>query len=110
MTPRSQVLAQIKADESLHSIPVIVLTSSQAEADVLASFSSHANAYITKPLTAEDFAAATVSDSVSHTGMPSRARARSSTCCARGSHSPVGTPAPHARGSSRSAARIRRSS
>jgi CheY-like chemotaxis protein len=49
-----QVLARIKTDESLREIPVVVLTSSQAETDVAASYAS---AYVTKPLTAETFAA-----------------------------------------------------
>ncbi len=52
-----QVLAPIKADEALRSIPVVVLTSSHAEADVAASYHGYANAYVAKPLTAEDFAA-----------------------------------------------------
>ncbi|MDQ2588426.1 response regulator [Saccharothrix yanglingensis] len=52
-----EVLARIKADEALRSIPVVVLTSSQAEADVAASYNAHANAYIAKPLDAENFAA-----------------------------------------------------
>ncbi|MEU4769807.1 response regulator [Actinosynnema sp. NPDC023794] len=52
-----EILAQVKADEALRSIPVVVLTSSQAETDVTASYSAHANAYITKPLDAEGLAA-----------------------------------------------------
>ncbi len=44
-----EVLAEIKADESLRMIPVIVLTSSSADNDVLRSYQLHANAYVTKP-------------------------------------------------------------
>jgi CheY-like chemotaxis protein len=52
-----RVLAEIKADEELRTVPVVVLTSSQTEADVLTSYQVHANAYVTKPLEAEAFAA-----------------------------------------------------
>ena len=45
-----QVLAEIKADPELRSIPVVVLTSSQAEIDVAMSYDSHANCYIVKPV------------------------------------------------------------
>jgi CheY-like chemotaxis protein len=45
-----EVLAEIKADDSLRSIPVVVLTTSQAEEDVLRSYELHANAYVTKPV------------------------------------------------------------
>ncbi|MGB2711009.1 MAG: response regulator [Conexibacter sp.] len=45
-----QVLAQIKGDEELCSIPVVVLTTSAAEEDVLRSYQLHANAYVTKPV------------------------------------------------------------
>jgi chemotaxis family two-component system response regulator Rcp1 len=50
-----QVLAQIKADERLRSIPVVVLTTSRAEQDVRASYDLHANCYITKPVDLEQF-------------------------------------------------------
>lgn len=49
------VLDQIKADPSLRSVPVVVMTSSAAEEDVLRSYESHANCYITKPVTMESF-------------------------------------------------------
>ncbi|WNV83017.1 response regulator [Umezawaea sp. Da 62-37] len=49
------VLAELKADEHLRSIPVIVLTSSKAETDVVRSYASHASAYITKPVESERF-------------------------------------------------------
>jgi CheY-like chemotaxis protein len=50
-----EVLAEIKADDSLRSIPVVVLTTSQAEEDVLRSYELHANAYVTKPVDFERF-------------------------------------------------------
>jgi CheY-like chemotaxis protein len=46
----AEVLAEIKGDPELSTIPVIVLTTSEAEEDVLRSYKSHANAYITKPV------------------------------------------------------------
>ena len=45
-----QVLEEVKADDGLRRIPVIVLTTSAAEADVLHSYDNHANAYVTKPV------------------------------------------------------------
>lgn len=45
-----EVLAEIKADDDFKRIPVVVLTTSQAEQDVLKSYSLHANCYITKPI------------------------------------------------------------
>lgn len=45
-----EVLAEIKSDESLCDIPVVVLTTSSAEQDVLRSYKLHANAYVTKPV------------------------------------------------------------
>ena len=45
-----EVLAEIKADASLRAIPVVVLTTSEAEEDVLRSYDLHANAYVTKPV------------------------------------------------------------
>ena len=50
-----EVLAEIKADESLRRIPVVVLTTSQAEQDILKSYSLHANCYVTKPVDLEQF-------------------------------------------------------
>ncbi|MFR9804858.1 response regulator [Pseudonocardia sp. RS010] len=50
-----EVLAEVKADEALRSIPVIVLTTSQAEEDVLRSYQLHANAYVTKPVDFDGF-------------------------------------------------------
>ncbi len=50
-----EVLAEIKADDRLRHIPVVVLTSSQAEQDILASYDLHANCYITKPVDLEQF-------------------------------------------------------
>ena len=45
-----EVLAEIKSDEALLSIPVVVLTTSQAEEDIVRSYNLHANAYVTKPV------------------------------------------------------------
>ena len=50
-----EVLAEIKADEELRRIPVVVLTTSEAEEDVLRSYNLHANAYVTKPVDFEQF-------------------------------------------------------
>jgi CheY-like chemotaxis protein len=50
-----EVLAEIKADEDLRTIPVVILTTSQAEEDVLRSYDLHANAYVTKPVDFERF-------------------------------------------------------
>jgi CheY-like chemotaxis protein len=50
-----EVLAEIKGDEDLRTIPVVVLTTSQAEEDVLRSYQLHANAYVTKPVDFERF-------------------------------------------------------
>jgi CheY-like chemotaxis protein len=50
-----EVLAAIKGDEQLATIPVVVLTTSEAEEDVLSSYTLHANAYVTKPVDFERF-------------------------------------------------------
>ena len=50
-----EVLADIKADESLRRIPVVVLTTSKAEEDILKTYDLHANCYITKPVDLEQF-------------------------------------------------------
>jgi CheY-like chemotaxis protein len=50
-----EVLQAIKGDPELASIPVVVLTTSEAEEDVLRSYSLHANAYVTKPVDFERF-------------------------------------------------------
>jgi CheY-like chemotaxis protein len=50
-----EVLQAIKSDPDLASIPVVVLTTSEAEEDVLRSYSLHANAYVTKPVDFERF-------------------------------------------------------
>lgn len=50
-----EVLAEVKADEALRTIPVVVLTTSEAEEDVLRSYQLHANAYVTKPVDFERF-------------------------------------------------------
>ena len=50
-----EVLAELKADEELKSIPVVILTTSKAEEDVVKSYGLHANCYITKPVDFEQF-------------------------------------------------------
>ncbi|HEY2898539.1 MAG TPA: response regulator [Gemmatimonadaceae bacterium] len=50
-----EVLREIKEDEELRRIPVVVLTTSKAEEDILKSYSLHANCYVTKPLAIEQF-------------------------------------------------------
>jgi CheY-like chemotaxis protein len=50
-----EVLAEIRADPRLSHIPVVVLTTSEAEADILASYELHANAYVTKPVDLDRF-------------------------------------------------------
>jgi CheY-like chemotaxis protein len=50
-----EVLAAVKGDDDLSSIPVVVLTTSEAEEDVLKSYQLHANAYVTKPVDFERF-------------------------------------------------------
>jgi CheY-like chemotaxis protein len=50
-----EVLAQIKGDAELRTIPVVVLTTSAAEEDIVRSYDLHANAYVTKPVDFERF-------------------------------------------------------
>lgn len=50
-----EVLSEIKADESLRRIPVVILTTSQAEEDILRAYHLNANCYITKPVDLEQF-------------------------------------------------------
>jgi CheY-like chemotaxis protein len=50
-----EVLAEVKGDPALKSIPVVVLTTSDSEEDVATSYSLHANAYVTKPVDFERF-------------------------------------------------------
>ncbi len=50
-----QVLSEIKSDAALRSIPVVILTTSHAEQDVLRSYDLHANCYITKPVDLDQF-------------------------------------------------------
>ena len=49
------VLAEMKGEENLRSIPVVILTTSQAENDILTTYRYHANCYITKPVDFEMF-------------------------------------------------------
>jgi CheY-like chemotaxis protein len=50
-----EVLEEIKADQALQHIPVVVLTTSQAEQDIVHSYRLRANAYVTKPVDLEQF-------------------------------------------------------
>lgn len=50
-----EVLAEIKNDPNFSSIPVVVLTTSDAEKDIISSYASHANAFITKPVDFDQF-------------------------------------------------------
>jgi len=50
-----QVLAELKAHDTLMTIPVVILTISDDEADILKSYSLHANCYITKPIDFNQF-------------------------------------------------------
>ena len=59
-----QVLAEIKVDQNLKRIPVVILTTSKSEEDILKTYNLHANCYITKPVGLEQFL--TVVKSVQH--------------------------------------------
>jgi two-component system, chemotaxis family, response regulator Rcp1 len=50
-----EVLAEIKADPSLRLIPVVILTSSQAEQDIVRAYDLHANCYVSKPVDLDQF-------------------------------------------------------
>ncbi len=50
-----EVLAEIKADPDLKRIPVVILTTSKAEEDILKTYNLHANCYVTKPVDLEQF-------------------------------------------------------
>jgi CheY-like chemotaxis protein len=50
-----EVLAEIKADEQLKRIPIVILTTSDAEKDIVQSYNLHANCYIKKPVDFEQF-------------------------------------------------------
>jgi CheY-like chemotaxis protein len=50
-----EVLSEIKADADLKAIPVVILTTSKAEEDVLRSYDLHANCYVTKPVDLDKF-------------------------------------------------------
>ena len=53
-----EVLAELKADPDLRVIPVVMLTTSRAEEDILRSYKLHANAYVTKPVDLDQFISA----------------------------------------------------
>ena len=50
-----EVLAEVKNDPALKKIPVVVLTTSQAEQDIVRSYELHANCYVTKPVDLDQF-------------------------------------------------------
>ncbi|MEW2384209.1 response regulator [Micromonospora sp. NPDC047707] len=50
-----QVLGQVKGDADLRTIPIVVLTTSNADTDILGSYTLQANAYVTKPIDLDDF-------------------------------------------------------
>ncbi|AKB43859.1 MAG TPA: response regulator [Methanosarcina vacuolata] len=50
-----EVLEEVKGDDELKNIPIVVLTTSKAEEDILRSYNLHANAYITKPVDFDQF-------------------------------------------------------
>lgn len=50
-----EVLEEIKADSALKTIPVVVLTTSHAEEDIVRSYNLHANCYVTKPVDLDQF-------------------------------------------------------
>lgn len=50
-----EVLSEVKNDPAFRSIPVVVLTTSEADEDILRSYSLHANAYVTKPVDFDRF-------------------------------------------------------
>jgi chemotaxis family two-component system response regulator Rcp1 len=50
-----QVLAEVKSDDKLKRIPVVILTVSKAEEDIIRSYDLHANCFVTKPLDLEQF-------------------------------------------------------
>lgn len=50
-----EVLEEVKGDKELRNIPIVVLTTSKAEEDILRSYNLHANAYITKPVDFDQF-------------------------------------------------------
>ena len=57
-TDGREVLASVKGDAALRDIPVVILTTSEAEADILHAYRGHANAYIVKPMDLDRFLAA----------------------------------------------------
>jgi CheY-like chemotaxis protein len=50
-----EVLAEVKADPALRSIPVLILSTSRAERDVRACYDAHANCFLTKPVSIDEF-------------------------------------------------------
>lgn len=57
-TDGREVLTEIKTDDDLKAIPIVILTTSSAETDILRSYQLHANSYVTKPVGVDGFFAA----------------------------------------------------
>lgn len=53
--PGLEVLAEVKADPALQKIPVVILTSSRAEEDIVKAYAAHANCFVSKPVDLEQF-------------------------------------------------------
>ncbi len=52
-----EVLVHVKADDNLKTIPIVILTTSEEEADIATSYQLHANCYLNKPVQLEEFEA-----------------------------------------------------
>ncbi|MEH0986366.1 response regulator [Micromonospora sp. CPCC 205556] len=68
-----ELLTILKDDAHLRGIPAVVFTASAADADIDVSYRAHANAYVTKPLTADEFAAAVAHIHSFYGGLAARA-------------------------------------
>lgn len=66
------LLQILKSDETLQTIPVVVLTTSSAPEDVVGAYSSHANAYVTKPVNLDEFERAVQSIDAFYLGTATR--------------------------------------
>ncbi len=52
-----EILDEVKSDDNLRAIPIVVLTSSDVEKDIIGAYCHHANAFVTKPIELDDFVA-----------------------------------------------------
>ena len=71
-----EVLAEVKSDPDLHTIPVVVLSTSSAGADIASSYGGHANAFVTKPGDLDSFEAAVRLITDFYSSVASRPRVR----------------------------------